>query len=588
MNTTKLYIHLFFIFILALAVRLHHLDHESLFMDEIHQVSKYPNSFVQIVQDAAIQAQPPLDSWIGHFVYQISDSDYAYRIPAVIFGTCSILILTFLISKICTPPIGIISGAILCLMPFHIYFSQEARPYAISMFFLCCVLWALDHLLKTKNLNMVKILGYVLICTAFLYSRSFSPLIVMITLLIILGIRLIKNWYDNGIHDPHTISILATIIAIICSLGLYYPSFKLIMLKNQRYLTTDPSLHLIDYLIRMVHRFDIQPLWEALVVQTEPLTYPMIILAIFSPYEVLSSKTWKTDTILVHAIILVPIASVLQLMVFQATSDMPFRPPYVEYLLPLMIILSSAGFYTLWKKLETKPLRYVVILIIILLILKTAMSAWSFKHTRKKEDWRGVSQYLTESFDSNHLLIFDALSLYGSWEPTFYGFPRYYRGNSHLISMAKLPLIANQLKNISLEPVVVLFQWRKIFLTPQSKYPIMPVSPGYVEMNAEGLCHDSFLNVKAFTGFYIIRLNNSSGQCLFDTATLIERMLLYMPNNSQVLEIHLALGSLYKISGNPLWKEHLDKAEMYASNVHREQIKTIRNYIESMPEAHHH
>ena len=65
----------FFIAIILLAImtlflRLHHLDFESLFMDEIRQVSFYENSINEIIANAASQQQPPLDYWIGHFIYK--------------------------------------------------------------------------------------------------------------------------------------------------------------------------------------------------------------------------------------------------------------------------------------------------------------------------------------------------------------------------------------------------------------------------------------------------------------------------------------------------------------------------------------
>lgn len=57
----------FVITFLALLVRLHNLDHESLFMDEIHQVSYYKGTISEITNGAIGMQQPPLDSWVGAF-----------------------------------------------------------------------------------------------------------------------------------------------------------------------------------------------------------------------------------------------------------------------------------------------------------------------------------------------------------------------------------------------------------------------------------------------------------------------------------------------------------------------------------------
>ena len=85
---------------LSLILRIHHLDHESLWMDEIRQTSYYANSLTEIIDKAASQSQPPLDYWIGHFVNFLSNGDFAVRLPAALFGTGSVLLLVLLISQI--------------------------------------------------------------------------------------------------------------------------------------------------------------------------------------------------------------------------------------------------------------------------------------------------------------------------------------------------------------------------------------------------------------------------------------------------------------------------------------------------------
>ena len=61
--------------LLAIVTRLYHLDAESLFMDELRQVSYYGNTFDEIITLAISVLQPPLDIWIGHVVYFYAQSD---------------------------------------------------------------------------------------------------------------------------------------------------------------------------------------------------------------------------------------------------------------------------------------------------------------------------------------------------------------------------------------------------------------------------------------------------------------------------------------------------------------------------------
>ena len=146
------------LFLFALGLRIHHLDFESLWMDELRQVSYYPHTFVNIIYKAATQQQPPLDYWIGHLVVIFSNSDFAVRLPAALFGTGSVILITILVGRVCGWSIALGTGLIAALLPFNLRFSQEARPYAIAIFFLLAVLWSLDRLLSTKNRRFAQVL----------------------------------------------------------------------------------------------------------------------------------------------------------------------------------------------------------------------------------------------------------------------------------------------------------------------------------------------------------------------------------------------------------------------------------------------
>ena len=113
------WISLALLFLLASTLRLHHLDHESLWMDELRQVSYYPLSFQEIVRAAANQQQPPLDYWIGHVVHFFSYTDFSVRLPSALFGAGAVIILAFLVTKICSWPVGIATGLIAIVLYFR-------------------------------------------------------------------------------------------------------------------------------------------------------------------------------------------------------------------------------------------------------------------------------------------------------------------------------------------------------------------------------------------------------------------------------------------------------------------------------------
>ena len=190
------------------------------------------------------------------------------------------------------------------------------------------------------------------------------------------------------------------------------------------------------------------------------------------------------------------------------------------------------------------------------------MAAIDYKKMKRKSDWRGVSTFLTENYNSSHLLIFDSFSHYGSWEPTFYGFPRYYHGRSPLTAIRQIPFQAPKMVASSLTPILILFQWREYYLTSQSPYPILSVpDPGLALIDYKQICRDSGLICNDFTGFSLIQLRENTNNLARDTYNIIEKLLLHSPDGSWNVELHLAGAALARVIQQDQWHYHLMQAE---------------------------
>jgi uncharacterized membrane protein len=574
------------VFGVALVIRLHHLDNESLWMDELRQTSYYPHSFLKIIDDAASQSQPPLDYWIGHLVQSISSSDFALRLPSALFGAGSVVLVTVLIASATSWQIALGFGLISALMPFNLYYSQEARPYAIAIFLFLCQLGALVNLLTGKQdkkfFNAIVLLFF---SAAFLYSRSLFPLVITSSLLAILITWLLFLVKREGMTISASKSLLAyALIALVLAVGFYIPSLKFVLTKSARYVS-DTSMGInFENLLAAAIKCDLAPIWQAYVVQSEPLTYPLLLAACLAPFFACQLGPGRKNIIALITILLLPLAGLLNMFIFQAKSGMPFRPAYASYILPLVLILGAITFQGLWT-LVTK-LRYAhaaragLMVITLIFFLQTVHAAKEYKSMSRKTDWRKVSSFLLESFDDHHVIIFDSLSHFGAWEPTHYGFPRYYRGLSPLESMARLPLLAHKITQLTLEPVVVLFQWREYFLTPRSRYPIMSVPrPDMKAIDYRRLCRDPLLICKEFTGFSIVRLKETSGNLARDSYTIIERLLLGIPDGSWSIELHLAAASLARAIQLDGWEDHLKHAEKLTNEKNLPQVTRMASRI---------
>ena len=555
-------------------------------MDEIRQTSYYANSLTEIIDNAASQSQPPLDYWIGHFVHFLSSGDFAVRLPAALFGTGSVFLLVMLISQISSWPVACGFGIIFALLPFNLYYSQEARPYAIAVFLFLCIFWTLNRFLSTyRKKKLITASALLFLSAIFLHSRALSPLVITVCLILILVLWLFFNLKPAGISATEKKRlIMLSCGAFILALLFYLPSLKIILIKSKRYVP-DTSLGLnVDSFISAIIKFDLMPIWQAYVVQSEPITYPLLFLVCLSPFFGWCLGLHRKNAIWVLTTFLLPITSILNLIIFQSKSNMPFRPSYVSYLLPLACILGAVSIHGLWTL--SAKVRFVhitrsfVLILAALFTLQTLISAIDYKTMKRKSDWRGVTEFLAENYDTQQILIFDSFSRYGSWEPTFYGFPRYYRGRSPIASIEQIPFYAPKMTVSSLTPILILFQWREYYLTPQSAYPILSArSPRLGSIDYKQICRDPGLLCTEFTGFSVIQLQENSNNLARDTYDITEKLLLHSPEGSWNVELHLAAAALARATQLDQWHYHLMQAEGMIHGKHFQKVKDIAEHI---------
>jgi hypothetical protein len=289
----------------------------------------------------------------------------------------------------------------------------------------------------------------------------------------------------------------------------------------------------------------------------------------------------RKNTIWVLTTLLLPTASILNFVIFRAKTDMPFRPSYASYILPLTCILGAVSIQGLWttatKARFVHAIHTFVFILAASLAFQTVMSANDYKIMRRKPDWRGITAYIAENYDAAHMIVFDSLSPYGSWEPTYYGFPRYYRGRSPITSIDRIPSHAPKMAPLAMTPILILFHWRDYYLTSRSPYPILSFS--LVPIYHQQICRDPGLVCTEFTGFSLIQLRKNSNRLADDTYEIIERLLLHTPEGSWNVELHLAAAALARAIQLDQWGHHLARAEGLVRGQHLQMVKEVTEHI---------
>lgn len=133
------------ILFLGLILRLYNLDRYPLWHDEASAALEERSIFCLIpiskFFDSAVslQNQDYLFLYNHGFIYYwkkiFGDSEFNLRLSSVLFGLLGLFMIYRLGKLIYNTNVALISSFLLAISPFHIYYSQELRPYAAICFF---------------------------------------------------------------------------------------------------------------------------------------------------------------------------------------------------------------------------------------------------------------------------------------------------------------------------------------------------------------------------------------------------------------------------------------------------------------------
>ena len=117
---------------LALFLRFFRLSHQSLWVDEILSYKAFTSvAGVPYWQKFLYDVHGPLYSLIMHFWSMVSKSDVWLRAPSAIAGGLAVYALYRWFVEIDRPDLALPAALFMALNPFHLYYSQEVRFYAL-------------------------------------------------------------------------------------------------------------------------------------------------------------------------------------------------------------------------------------------------------------------------------------------------------------------------------------------------------------------------------------------------------------------------------------------------------------------------
>jgi len=165
---------IYLILLLGLILRLVNLN-QSFWLDEAAQVIESSRPLIEQF-DLSSDFHPPLFHLLLHFWLYLGKSEVGIRLFSVGLGLLSVFILYKLVRFNLSEKIALVSALLLTINPYHIWYSQEARPY---------ILFLVTTLLATYFLNKKNFSAYALSLAAAFYSVYTAVLLVPAHLLII-------------------------------------------------------------------------------------------------------------------------------------------------------------------------------------------------------------------------------------------------------------------------------------------------------------------------------------------------------------------------------------------------------------------
>jgi hypothetical protein len=201
------YILLAIIIGLGLALRMYKLSEKSLWYDEV----------VSIFHKRSIPHIIFLKYWINLFGY----TEFALRLPAVIFGVMSIYIVYKIGDILFNKEIGLMSAFLLSVSTFHVLWSQQVRYYSLLVFL--SLLSSFFFILTLRNNKLKSYVAYT-ICGVLLCN--IHPYGVFIIFVHVLFVFLLKGMREK--KNKWVISQMVILLSFLILLLFFHPTAELL------------------------------------------------------------------------------------------------------------------------------------------------------------------------------------------------------------------------------------------------------------------------------------------------------------------------------------------------------------------------
>jgi len=366
--------------IIGAILRFYNLGFNSLWLDEATTYNIAIKSIPDIWQvTAGGEFNPPLFHWAENVMLMLGNNEVILRFLPALLGVLTIPLFYLVGKEFFDRNVGIIAAAGCAFSPFLIYYSQEARAYSMTFFFV-----ALGTLFFMKGLKSSRLTNWALFGVFFaLAFWTHFYAFVMIAALVLYALIVLAPRMPAELNKVKMLLTGGAIFIILC-LPLIIVTIKLFAIRTAYSPTYGiQGLGIITETFTQISGFN---------------TLSIIVLLVL--FAVGSIQAFFVDKN--KALFLVLLTILTFVISYVLSFKMPMLPRYLIFLSLVLFIgsaMSYRAFYSLWN---SKAIVYMMMAVMVLIsvpVLANYYSAYS------KEDWRGFSGILTEKGAPGDMVI---------------------------------------------------------------------------------------------------------------------------------------------------------------------------------------
>jgi mannosyltransferase len=376
------YVLLAVVTLLALGLRLYKLAEWSFWRDELATINRALGHF-NIETIINQWWRPPLSVILtGGFLNHFGVNEWFARIPSVVIGVLSILLIFFVAKRLSNGWVGLLASIMVALSTWHIFWSQNARFYTSLMllYFLASFLFYI--FIERGHLKYLVLFAFIFFLAM---SERLNAILLIPVLIFYLVLLFFLPWKKPAGFNLRNLSFLVA------------PGVAIVLLELYSLVSTSTTR--IGFAFETFFGKPIDDPVRILILILFSIGVPLAVLAFFSGFSMISERNRLGLYLLLNATI--PIGILLAGSPFIFTVER-----YAFITLPSWILLASYGIWEITRKVQFRP--YLIGACLLFMIIgdmsATNLMYYQINHGNR-QDWRQAMQIVTHNASTDDVIV---------------------------------------------------------------------------------------------------------------------------------------------------------------------------------------